>query len=83
MHFTADLPSFYKSISKQNWAQFLGQYRINGINIPLGTTLSYSNLATMILVQRLFQVIQKTYAGKTLAGISPVGMELMFSEIYP
>ena len=37
----------------------------------------------MILVQRLFQVIQNTYAGETLAGISPVGMELMFSEIYP
>ena len=58
-------------------------YRINGTNIPLGTKLSYSNLASMILVHWLSQVIQNTYPGKLLTGISPVEMELMFSEIYP
>ena len=31
----------------------------------------------------LSQVIQNTYTGKPLVGISPVGMELMFSEICP
>ena len=53
------------------------------MNIPLGTPRSYSNLATMILVHLLSQVIQNAYTGKPLVGISPVGMELMFSEICP
>ena len=57
--------------------------QFNGTNISLGTPLSYSNLATMILVCWLSQVLENTYAGKSLVEISPVGMELMFWEIYP
>ena len=55
-------------------------YQINVTNLPLGTTPSYSNLATMILVYWLYQ---NTYTGKLLVGISPVEMELTFIEIYP
>ena len=37
----------------------------------------------MILVHWLSQVIQNTFTKKFLVEISPVEMELMFSEIYP
>ena len=57
--------------------------RIDGTNIPLGTTLSYSNLAIMFLVHWLPKVIKNTHTGKPLVGISPFETELMFSEINP
>ena len=37
----------------------------------------------MILLHWLSQVIQNTHTGKPLVGISLIGIELMFSEIYP
>ena len=43
-------------------------------------TVSYSNLATMILVHCLSQIIQITYTGKPFLGISPTKMELIFCE---
>ena len=84
MRFTAVLVSLYKYYSKKKLGSIFGcPYQINDTSIPLGTTLSYSNLATMILVHWSSQVIQYTYTGKPLVGISPVEMEFMFSEIYP
>ena len=89
MHFTAGLSPFYKSCSTKirlniwvaipkEWYEYTGYIRI-----ILGTIVSYSKLATMILVHWLSQFVQGTYTWKPLAGISPAEMELTFSEIYP
>ena len=74
---------FTNLVLKTSGSIFRCPYRFDGTNIPLDTTLSYSNLATMILVHWLSAVIQNTYTGKPLVGISPIGMELTFSKIYP
>ena len=51
----------------------MGYHWFNGMNIPLGATLSCINLGTMILVHWLSQVMQNTYTRKAMVGISPMG----------
>ena len=83
MHFSADLPSFYKLCSKNIALNIWVSIPVQLYEYTSGyDTVSYSNLATIILVHRLSQVIQNTHTEKPLVRISPIGMEFMASEIY-
>ena len=71
MHFSTGLWSFYKLRSKKSGLNIW-------VHIPIHLyeytsrydTVSYSNLATMILARWLSQFISNTHTGKPLVGIS-------------
>ena len=76
MNVSAGLSLFTNLILKHLGSVF-GCYTDSSIRIC--NTISFSILATMILVSD-FLKLYNTHTGKLLAGISPIGMELMFSE---
>ena len=81
MSFSAGLRSFYKPCSKKSGLNILVPILTQRCKYTSGCdTVSYSNLAAMILAQLLFQIIQNTHTGTLLVGTSPIRIELMFSE---
>ena len=76
MNFSAGLSLFTNLILKHLGSVF-GCHTDSSIRIC--NTISFSNLTTMILVSD-FLKLYNTHTGKPLAGISPIGMGLMFSE---
>ena len=76
MNFSASLRSFYKPYSKKFglslWVPILiHRYE----NTSRYDTVSFSNLATMILVRWLSQI---THTGKPLVGVSPIGVNVQW-----
>ena len=83
MNFSAGL-SLFTNLVLKNLGSVFGCHTNSSIQIY--NTVSFSNLAAMILVQRVsitrikFRELHTTHTWKSLVGIFPIGMELMFSE---